>query len=112
MELRPVPEIDAGSAAGLLARGEAVVLDVRELDEWGAGRIAGAVHIPVGELVSRQDEIPEEPALVVVCRTGSRSAWATEMLVRAGYEATNLAGGLEAWARAGFPLEPDGAYVA
>ena len=50
--------------------------------------------------------------LVVVCRSGSRSAWATEMLVRAGYEAWNLAGGLQAWDTAGLPLEPAGGYVA
>jgi phage shock protein E len=47
-----------------------------------------------------------------VCRTGSRSAWATEMLVRAGYDAANLAGGLQAWEAVGLPIEPPGGYVA
>jgi rhodanese-related sulfurtransferase len=111
-ELRALPEVDPRTAAERLARGDAVALDVREDEEWAAGRIAGAVHIPVAELVARQDEIPEELPIIAVCRSGSRSAWAVEMLFRAGYEAANLAGGLQAWEAAGLPLEPDGAYVA
>jgi rhodanese-related sulfurtransferase len=105
MEPRPVAELDPAAAARLLADGEAVALDVRENDEWAAGRISGSVHLPLGELV-------EGTPLVVVCRSGSRSAWAAEMLGRAGYEAWNLAGGLQAWDTAGLPLEPDGGYVA
>jgi len=112
MEPQPVAELDAAAAARLLAEAGAVALDVRENDEWAAGRIAGSVHLPLAELVVRQDEIPEDVALVVVCRSGSRSAWAAQMLARAGYEAWNLAGGLQAWDTAGLPLEPDGAYVA
>lgn len=112
MELREVHGLDPGTAADRLAAGEAVALDVREVDEWAVGRIAGAVHIPVGELVARQDEIPEDRPIVVVCRSGSRSAWAVGMLTRAGYDAANLSGGLQAWQAAGLPLEPPGGYVA
>jgi rhodanese-related sulfurtransferase len=112
MELGAVAELDPAAAAERLAVGEAVALDVRELDEWTAGRIAGSVHIPVGELVVRQDEIPDDLPILAVCRTGGRSAWATEMLARAGYEAANLAGGLKAWDAAGLPLEPPNGYVA
>jgi rhodanese-related sulfurtransferase len=112
MELREVQELDPGTVAGQLAAGDAVALDVREADEWAAGRIAGAVHIPVGELVARQDEIPEDRPIVVVCRSGSRSAWAVGMLARAGYDSANLSGGLQAWQAAGLPLEPPGGYVA
>lgn len=111
MEHRQIPEVGAAEAAEHLTGG-AAVLDVRELDEWAAGRIAGAIHIPVGELVVRQDEIPEDVLLIAVCRSGARSAFATEMLVRAGYRAANLAGGMQGWHAAGLPLEPDGAYVA
>jgi rhodanese-related sulfurtransferase len=112
MELRQIPELDPRAAADRLAAGEAVALDVRELDEWAAGRIEGAVHIPVGEPVARQDEIPDDLPIVAVCRSGSRSAWAAEMLARAGYDAANLSGGLQAWQAAGLPLEPTGGYVA
>jgi rhodanese-related sulfurtransferase len=106
-----ITHVGPAEAAQRLA-GEAVALDVREDDEYLAGRIAGSVHIPLGELVARQDEIPEDVPIIAVCRSGSRSAYATELLVRAGYRAENLAGGLQAWVAAGLPLEPAGGYVA
>jgi rhodanese-related sulfurtransferase len=110
--LGSLQEIGPVEAAARLADGTAVALDVREPGEWECGRIAGSVHIPIGELVMRQDEIPEDVPLIAVCRSGSRSAYATELLVRAGYDAVNLAGGLEAWEAAGLPLEPAGGFVA
>ncbi|MCL4289790.1 MAG: rhodanese-like domain-containing protein [Thermoleophilia bacterium] len=109
--LRRIPEVDARAAADRLASGS-VALDVRELDEWEAGRIAGSRHIPMGVLVARQDELPAGMPIVVVCRSGQRSAAVTEALVRAGYEAENLAGGLHAWVAAGLPIEPPGGRVA
>lgn len=109
--LRRIPEVDARAAADRLADG-AVALDVRELDEWEAGRIAGAFHIPMGELVVRQGELPPGRPIVAVCRSGQRSAAVTEALIRAGYEAENLAGGLHAWVAAGLPIEPPGGRVA
>jgi rhodanese-related sulfurtransferase len=104
-----LPEVDARSAADLLAGG-AVALDVREDDEWEAGRIGGAIHIPVSELAYRQGEIPPS-RLIVVCRSGSRSAYATEELIRAGYEAENLVGGMKAWKEAGLAIEPANGFV-
>jgi rhodanese-related sulfurtransferase len=112
MDLRALPELDPTSAASRLGAGEVVALDVREDDEWEAGRIVGSLHVPLGELVARQAEIPDDVPIVVVCRTGSRSAWATEMMVRAGYDAANLVGGLVAWHAAGLPLDPLDGYVA
>lgn len=105
-----IPEVDPATAAARLADG-AVALDVREDDEFGAGRIGGSLHIPLGALGERQGELPRGP-LVVVCRSGSRSAYATAALLRAGYAAENLAGGLEAWKGAGLPLEPADGFVA
>lgn len=107
-----VPEIDATAAQARVAAGEAVLLDVREQAEWDSGRIAGAIHIPLAELVSRQDEIPERLPLVVVCRSGGRSAYAVELLLRAGYDAVNLAGGMKAWHAARLGLEPVDGFVA
>jgi rhodanese-related sulfurtransferase len=103
----PVAEIDTAEAGRRMARG-ALVLDIREQDEWDAGRIEGSLHIPMGELVARQDELPTERALVVVCRSGGRSARVASALVAAEYDAVNLAGGLIAWVEAGQPLEADG----
>jgi len=110
--VEPLPEVGPAEAVELLDSGDAIALDVREPEEWEAGHIAGSVHIPIGELVMRQDEIPDDLPLVAVCRTGSRSAYATELLVRAGYDAQNLTGGLKAWELAGLALEPAGGFVA
>jgi rhodanese-related sulfurtransferase len=80
------------------------VVDVREPDEWDAGHLAGSVHVPMGELVERVDELPADDQLLVVCRVGGRSAQVTLWLAGQGYRAVNLAGGLVAWSRAGRPL--------
>jgi len=83
-----------------------VLLDVRERDEWQDGRLEGSVHIPLGELGERFTELPAGPVLVV-CRSGHRSAYATAYLVDQGFDAVNLAGGLVAWHAAGRPLVTD-----
>jgi len=104
--------IDTGRAVELLASGEAVALDVRERYEWEAGHIGSALHIPLGELTVRREELPRSKKIVAVCRTGSRSGAATQALRRAGCEVENLSGGLVAWVRAGLPLDPpDGSVI-
>ena len=80
------------------------VLDVREQDEWDAGHVAGSQHIPLGELMRRVHEVPQDRRVVVVCRSGGRSAQATAYLAARGWEAVNLHGGLQEWAAAGRPL--------
>jgi rhodanese-related sulfurtransferase len=89
------------------ARPELFVLDVREDDEWGAGHIPGAHHIPLGQLCERSSELPAEKPLVAVCRSGARSAKATEHLRGLGFDVENLEGGTTAWAAAGLPLLTD-----
>ena len=84
-----------------------VVLDVREEDEWAAGHVAGSVHVPLRELGGRYAELPADAQTLVVCRVGSRSAYATGFLVQQGVDAVNLDGGLVAWVRAGRPLVTD-----
>lgn len=90
----------------------AVVLDVREDDEWVAGHIPGAVHVPMMRVPQRLQFDPgpltPDAEIVVVCKVGSRSAQVTAWLRRQGYDAANLAGGLMAWEAAGRPLEADG----
>lgn len=109
--MAPIPEIGPADAARKLAEG-AIALDVREDDEWEAGRIAGALHLPLGELGLRRDELPSGQPIVAVCRSGARSAQVTEALLRAGYEAENLAGGMKAWTAAGLPIDPPDGFVA
>jgi rhodanese-related sulfurtransferase len=85
---------------------EAVVLDVREQDEWDAGHAPRAVHIPLSELPSRLDELPDTDAatLAVVCRHGGRSSRAVAWLEQQGFDVANLDGGMKAWERAGKQL--------
>ena len=87
----------------------ALVLDVREQDEWDAGHAPGAVHIPLGELPSRLGELPDtdDGVLAVVCRGGGRSSRAVAWLSQQGFDVANLHGGMKAWEGAGKPLVAD-----
>ena len=84
---------------------DAVILDVREQDEWDAGHAPGAVHIPLGDLPSRLGDLPDdENTLAVVCRSGGRSSRAVAWLSQQGFDVANLDGGMRAWHGAGKPL--------
>jgi rhodanese-related sulfurtransferase len=85
------------------------LLDVREDDEWAAGHIAEAIHIRMNELPPTLAQDPGRLAgpVVVVCAVGGRSGQVTAWLNQQGYEATNLVGGMHAWAQAGRPMVSD-----
>ena len=74
------------------------LIDVREDDEWAAGRAAGAVHIPLGDLPSRVGEVNPDATVYVICRSGGRSGRATEWLVQNGIDAFNVEGGMKEYA--------------
>jgi rhodanese-related sulfurtransferase len=83
----------------------AVVLDVREDDEWAAGHAPNAIHIPLAELPSRLGELPDgDEPLPVVCRSGGRSSQAVTWLSQQGYDVSNVEGGMRAWHSAGKQL--------
>jgi rhodanese-related sulfurtransferase len=98
--------------AELLERGQIQLIDVRQPEENAAGRIAGGRLIELGELVSQAGTIDRKRPVVFYCRTGSRSAMATDAFRGAGFDAHNMAGGLVAWQAAGLPLEPEDGHVA
>jgi rhodanese-related sulfurtransferase len=83
------------------------LLDVREPDEWAAGHIDGATHIPMGELTGRLAEVPREARVVAVCRSGNRSGRVTGYLAQGGWDVYNLQGGMIAWAAGGRPMVAD-----
>jgi rhodanese-related sulfurtransferase len=83
---------------------DAVLLDVREPDEWVAGHVEGAVHVPMNAVPAVLDRLDRDDQIVVVCKVGSRSARVTAWLNQQGFRASNLDGGLIAWAGAGRPL--------
>jgi sulfur dioxygenase len=87
---------------------EITVIDVRSAEEFNGpdGRVAGSLLIPLPELEAQSAQIPADRPVVVVCHSGSRSALATQQLLKAGRtEVANLRGGLSRWADEGFPLE-------
>lgn len=96
------PAVDAGAARQLVSDG-ALLLDVREPGEWNAGHAPQAIHQPLGRLAVTDRRFTTGRQVVVVCRSGNRSARATTMLVDAGFDAVNLAGGMSAWEAAGLP---------
>ena len=74
-----------------------VIVDVREADEFAEGHIPGCTLVPLGTLSQRMGELPKDRQLIMVCRSGARSAMATQALKKAGFDAVNMAGGMMAW---------------
>ncbi|MBK8460624.1 MAG: rhodanese-like domain-containing protein [Micropruina sp.] len=98
-----VPEIDVTHLPD-----DAVLLDVREPAEWAAGRAPHAVLVPLGEIADRLGELPTTGGTIpVICRVGVRSARVTAFLLAQGFEAVNVAGGMQSWAAAGKPMLAD-----
>lgn len=104
--MNQVPSTTVAALPASLPEGT-VLLDVREDDEWAAGHAPHALHIPMGEVPSRADEIPADGELLVICRSGGRSARVVAYLGGAGRAAVNVDGGMDSWAAAGRPLVAD-----
>ncbi|GAA1786283.1 rhodanese-like domain-containing protein [Luedemannella flava] len=89
------------------------LLDVRDDDEWHAGHVDGAHHVPMMELLARLDEVPQDRDVVVVCKVGGRSAQVTAYLNANGWERVrNLDGGMLAWVGAGRPMVSEDGHAA
>jgi rhodanese-related sulfurtransferase len=98
-------EISVDEAAALRDQG-AFMLDVRQPEEWNEFHMPGATLIPLGELSSRLSEVPRDQQIVVVCRSGNRSAQGRDLLLSAGYEqVTSMAGGMTQWRDKDYPIE-------
>jgi len=87
--------------------GGAVLLDVREDDEWQRGHAPGAQHIPMGQIPARLDDIDNAAKLYVVCGVGGRSQRVAQYLAQNGYAPINVSGGMVAWAGAGRAVVTD-----
>ncbi len=96
----------------VLDRGDEVqILDVREDDEFAAGRIEGARHIPLGQLAARVDELDPDRPVVTVCRAGGRASKAEQLLRIRGLTAHTMSGGMTGWVQAGLPVTAAGGGV-
>ncbi len=100
------PEVSVAEAKAMLDRGEAQLIDVREVWEWVTARIPRSALIPMGEIAGRADEIAKDRAVIVHCATGQRSAAVTDALREAGYDRVyNMAGGIVAWMNEQYPVD-------
>lgn len=91
-------EITTAEMQQKLENGETLhMIDVREDDEVATGIIPGAIHIPLGEVPDRLEELDKTTPYVIICRSGGRSGRAAEFLEAQGYDATNMVGGMLDW---------------
>ncbi|MGH8663026.1 MAG: rhodanese-like domain-containing protein [Burkholderiales bacterium] len=101
-------EVSVQQAVQLINRRDAVVLDVRDAQEYASGHIANARHIPAGEVgkrIAELDKVKQRP-VIVACRTGARAAAACALLRKSGFaEVFALKGGIVGWQQASLPLE-------
>ena len=100
-----VPSVDVKQAAEMQGDdGGALIIDVREPNEYAQIRAKGAVLLPLGRLNNRVKDLPRDREILLMCRTGGRSSNATQFLASNGFEnVTNVSGGIMAWHKAGLP---------
>jgi len=103
-------ELEPAAAAELIGAG-ATLIDVRRSYEFEGGHLAGAANIEMNELTARATEIPKDVPVLFTCRSGNRSGMAADAFREGGWDAHNLAGGLEGWVADGRELEPEGGEV-
>lgn len=99
-------EISNADAARVYEEQGATFVDVREPDEWAEGHMPGVMHIPLGDLAHRENEIPNGGKIVTVCRVGVRSLDAVDILQRSGRkDVKSMAGGMIDWMKNGRAVE-------
>lgn len=106
--LRGYAQLEPSDAVRIFNHEDALMLDVREEKEYEEGHILDSLHIPLGKLGERLDELAKlrEKPIIVSCRSGHRSATACARLRKEGFETVyNLKGGVLAWQNAGLPLQ-------
>jgi hydroxyacylglutathione hydrolase len=105
-QLEKVPQLDAHGLENVLRKSKVQVVDVRAPDEWKRGHLPGAIHIPLAALPERLGELDASVPIVLHCKGGGRSSIATSFLQAKGIgNASNLAGGYEAWVAEGLEVE-------
>lgn len=98
------PTIDVAEAQRLAAAGDVVLVDVREKNEWQGGHAPAAVHVPLGTVPTRLADLGAKGRIAFICQSGGRSGRACDVARKAGVDAVNVKGGMQAWARAGLPV--------
>lgn len=103
---KPVSTIGAVELNDRLKNGKRpLVIDVRQLDEYRTGHIAGAKLVPLNKLSNRMKDLPQNREIICVCASGNRSGSATRILAKAGFNAVNMKGGMNSWRQANLPVK-------
>lgn len=84
---------------------QVIIVDVRQPAETKSGVVPGAVLIPLSEFGSRMNELPTDKPVLTICQSSHRSPFAARKLKAAGYDVTNVSGGMMAWQKAGLPVK-------
>lgn len=106
--LADVPAVSPQQAAQMQSEQNAVIIDVRENDEWNAGHIDNAIHIPLNDIQNRLRELAkyQNQPVITQCRSGTRSAKAADILAKSGFtNVHNMDGGLNAWQKADLKIQ-------
>ncbi|SDU45234.1 rhodanese-like domain-containing protein [Jiangella alkaliphila] len=98
-------EVTVDELAAQWKSGDAAIVDVREPGEYVEAHIPGVQLIPMGSVIEQIDDLPRDRTVYVVCAVGGRSAQVADYLDAQGYDVRNVAGGTNAWVRAGHPVE-------
>ncbi|MDP6102783.1 MAG: rhodanese-like domain-containing protein [Dehalococcoidia bacterium] len=104
----PYWRISLDEAKAMIDSGNAVVIDVRQSDEWASGHVTGAIHIPVDDVLARIEELPAEKDLLFICAMGVRSGLACEMAAAMNLDTDrlfNIEEGVPAWIQKNLPTE-------
>lgn len=104
----PYRRVSLEEAKDMMDSGNAIVIDVRQPDEWASGHVAGAMHIPVDDVIARIDELPADKDLLFICAMGVRSGLACEMAAAMNLATDrlfNIEAGTPAWIQGNYPTE-------
>lgn len=105
MTAKPVGTVDAKTLHGWMEKDSVTVIDVRETDEFARSRLPGASNRPLSAAKPSDIHVDPNRHLVIMCASGARSKQFCDRLAAEGYEVSTLEGGLNAWSKAGFPVE-------
>ncbi len=98
-------DTDVEQTEAALRDGSAAVIDIREASEFAQGHVPGVIHIPMAQLSTRAAELDRNQPVYLICASGNRSSRMAELLTSAGFDASSVAGGTQAWEQSGRPIE-------
>ena len=99
-----IEQITTDQLQAVMAQRDVTLVDVREVFEYTAGHVPGAVNIPLGLIPVKVHELPADAELTIICQSGNRSMQACMWLAKQGRRSVNVVGGTGTWTRSGMPV--------